>query len=386
MPLSDFLTPRVVTKVVSQVLASGDTLSRHFGFEIGAAGTVKPGVPGLTYTYDIFNRTRRVATLRGPYDPAASVAARPVGNITVGLLRSAEKTMLDYHKLTRIRTLGGDQLDDRGKDYLAKQATELKRAQSNLREVLITGAILRGGQLGVVQTGQDLLPTFETSGVYQTITWQVPAGNKLIGGSFASGLQMGTGSDIITASWATASTDIPAQLMGISRAFLALVGAPLSRIYVPYAVLLNVLQNDKVRQLAGTSNASFASFTEDPIKGPDGNKTGLVQVVIKGLPQFTFYSYEGFLDVSDANGTIASTAIMPASYSTFMVEPGRDWLNVVEGSEYYKENDWTEAKLADGFAAWIKEKSDPAAVELHTLQLPTIENTAPAGLAYARVM
>jgi hypothetical protein len=63
--------------------------------------------------------------------------------VTVG--RFAEKLPMDYTTISAIRTLGENagSLDIKGKKYIEKQAKELNRRQSNLRELII-GSLLRG--------------------------------------------------------------------------------------------------------------------------------------------------------------------------------------------------------------------------------------------------
>jgi hypothetical protein len=194
---------------------------------------------------------------------------------------------------------------------------------------------------------------------------------------------MDTGTNIIGASWATASTDIPAQLIGVSAGFQQGVGEPLSRIYLDATTWLYVLQNDKVRQLAGSSNKPFADFTMTADTSEDGSKTGLMEGRIVGLPWLRWFIYDGGINLGSAGTTY--TRLLPDSYCTFMIEPDRLWFQGVEGSEVVLENDLASPQEVYGFHAWMMRKADPARFELHTLQNFGLELNIPKAIAWARV-
>ena len=397
---ADILTMPLVTRVVSTVAAPGDVLSRHFNMEIGNSKVERLELPGLTYTYDLFDHRRTAAAVSGPYDSAGTTAANPVGNNTVGLVRSAEKIPLTYAKLSRMRELGSfGKLDVKGKAYLAAQAAGLRELQNNLREVIVSGCVLRGGKVGVIKQGQKMRATFASSGTYFNIDMKIPGDNisdSPSAGTFADALAnqpltMGQGSNapgqpsIIDAPWSAPTTNIPVQLTNVSNGFQRKVGMPLRRIYCDPSMFLNVLANNYVRQLAGTANMSFASYDSVPLKDGDGNDTDFAKITIKGLPFYEFYCYNGVLSVPDVNGVESLQQLVPANHATFTVEPSTNWLRGIEGAEYVKEQNWTEVELKSGFAAWVMERADPAAIELHTLQIFGVEINRPGGIAYAQV-
>lgn len=381
------LTPSVVTKIVSRVRTPGNVLSRMFGFEIGGRSVTK--VPGRTYTYDLFDNVRSVARGRAPGVAAASVAANPIGNVQITLARSAEKLALDYELVNQIRSLGADAgtRDRMGAKYIERQAKILRMRQDNLREFITAGAIFNGGIYGFFLNGDDWVPTFDTSGTYISVDHRIPSSNILRGGSFAAGLQMGTGANIIDATWATASTDIPLHLEKISDAFMALVGQPLRYVFLDNITKLYVMQNDKVRQLAGTSNTPFSAYDKLETKNPDGTDAGVYQFTFKGMPQYTFMSYGGALDLVTSSGsaTPTSTKLLQDSYCSFMIEPDDSWFQMVEGSEIVKDNDMAPPVEREGHYSWLLEKADPARFELHNLQSVGLEINVPKGLALARV-
>jgi hypothetical protein len=194
---------------------------------------------------------------------------------------------------------------------------------------------------------------------------------------------METGSNLITATWADAATDIPSQLVAISAAFQGQVGAPLDRVYVDHKTWLNVLQNTYVRQLAGTTGSPFATYEMIKETTEDGTPTGMFMGSIKGLPWIKWFIYDGQIEVGLDN---TLTRVLPDGYATFMIDPTMgDWLAGIEGSEIVKDNDLATAVERQGFYAWIMEKADPAVFIMHQLQNFGIELNVPKGIAVARV-
>jgi hypothetical protein len=383
--LSDILKPSVVTKIVSRIRTPATPLANFFGVGLGGSNVEQVTMPVRSYTYDIFDHTRRVANGRLPGVPAGSVAARSVGNNTVVLGRFAQKLPMDYHKISGIRSIGqhAGNIDRMGTSYVEKQAKELNRMFSNLREVLI-GSLMRGGVWYYFAVGDDLVPSYTSSSALFGNDLQVPSSNKLIGGAFAAGLQMDTGADTITATWATATNDIPLMLQKVDAGFQRQVGEPLRHVFCNHTVWNNVLQNTAVRQLAGTSATPFASWTLEQKKAQDGSPLGWQSARIKGLDWIEWHISNHGLDIYDGSSSYTFTKILPDDYALFCIEPG-DWLKGVEGSEVVKFNDWAPANVETGFKSWVMEKADPARFELHGLDNVALELNIPKAVAVARV-
>jgi hypothetical protein len=158
------LNPSVVTGIVSRIRTPGHVLSKFFGFEIGGSNVEQIMVPGRTYTYDIYDNVRTLARVRGPGVPAGTVAANPVGNNTVAVLRSAEKLNMDYEKLNVIRAIGENagSYDRAGLKYHDKQAETLNQRQNNLREAAVA-ALFNGGKFYVYRQGDDSYVTYDST-------------------------------------------------------------------------------------------------------------------------------------------------------------------------------------------------------------------------------
>lgn len=382
----DILTQSKVRGIVSRVRTQGGVMARKYGFGIGGGNVVK--VTGRNYTYDIFDNVRMPARGSLPGAPANAIPKNPVGNNTVTVGRVREKLPLDYETLHNIRVIGehAGVADVRGAKYVEKQAQYLRQRVDNHRE-FVTGSLFRGGIYYYTLSGTTLIPEYgQSDGTAPTgslfgVDLKVPATHKLIGSSFAAGLQMGTGSNIITATWATASNDIPTMIWGIDAAFQQAVGAPLAEITTDNITWNAVLQNTFIRQLAGTSNAPYAKYEMTADKAPDGTPTALREGYIQGLPGIKWNIYDGGIEVGASN---TFTRVVPAGYCLFSIAPD-NWLVGVEGSEYTKVNDLAPAVETFGFDTWMRELADPASFEMHVIDNFGLELNVPKALAIARV-
>lgn len=384
--LQDLLNPSFVRGVITRVLGPGRFLSESFGFGIGGPNVQQ--VPGRVYTYDIFDNVASVSNFRSGYAPAGTIAVNPVGNNVVALGRAAEKIGLDYNQLLRIRAIGeGASTEDMmGVRYAERQLRVLRQRADNTRE-FITASMFNGGKYGYYISGDDWIPTLDVTNANVVVDMKIDTGNVLTGGSFAAGLQMGTGSNILTASWATTTTDIPANLDAISSAFEDLVGAPLKRIYCGSDVWNNVLNNDKVRQVAGSVNKP-AEFQRIEKKNDYNGITTYIVNTLTARPWLEWYVCDESLQLNSgvAGATVGRVKCLPRSYCTFMVDPGAaDWMKMIEGSMAIMDNDLAEPVERYGFYTWAMRKADPAMVWYHTNQLLGIELNIPKAIAWARV-
>jgi hypothetical protein len=218
-------------------------------------------------------------------------------------------------------------------------------------------------------SGDDWTPVL-SSGTF-TIDWKIPSGNK-------SQLNMLGGGNLISASWATAGTDIPGDLDNISAAFQQLVGAPLSWIMTDSYVFNNVMNNTAVKAQAGTANTVYDMFEMTDEKAPDGSSTGLRKATLKCRPWINWYITDAGLDV---NGTF--TKYFTGGEMALGVDLGLGFAKMQQGSEYVKESPWAPPVLQRGFHAWLREWDEAARVELHTINNIVPELTVPKALAFA---
>lgn len=371
MPFSTtVLAPSFVTKMVSRILVPGNTIQRFLGFEEGGRNVEdSPGDGVRQYSYDIFDNVRSIAKGRVPGTGPATVSLNPVGVNTVTIARAYEKLNdLSYEMLSNIRQIGANAgvQDKRGMRYLENQARYLQQRQTNFREFL-SWAMLRGS-CTITISGDDWIYTL--SGGTITLDWKIPSGNK-------SQLNMLGGGNLISASWATAGTDIPGDLDNISAAFQQLVGAPLKWIMTDSYVFNNVMNNTAVKAQAGTSNTAFEQYTMTEEKAPDGSSTGLRKANLKCRPWIDWYITDAGIDV---NGTF--TKYFSGGEMALGVDLGLGFAKMQQGSELVKESPWAPPVLQRGFHAWLREWDEAARVELQTINNLVPELTVPKALAF----
>lgn len=385
--LTRVLTPSVVTGIVSRIYTPGNPLSRMFGGAINGPNTKKEQVLGRAYSYDIFDNIRKVAYGRQPGTGPSSRARYPVGRVTNTFGRNYDKIPLDYETLNNIRTLGKNagERDRAGATYLEEEGRKFRQTFDNFREYL-WGMLLTTGQAYLQFIGDDMVPVLSLgSNPGMTIDWKIPSGN-LPGftGAWQANLNPLSTGNLISAIWSNVATDIASQIDAINQAFQALVGAPLQAALTDSLVWRMLLKNTGLQQQAGSANTAFAEYLMEDVRGPDGNKIGILKGVLKAIPWLTWYIIDNGLEI----GTLGNETFnrwWPGNLVTFMIEPDPYWIKGVEGSELVKDNPIAPAVQRYGAHFWLREWDEPARVELHGLSNYIIQDSIPSALMIGRV-
>src|SRR5262245_14876904 len=360
MPLDlTILAPSVVTKVISRLTVSGNTMQRFWGFESGGSNVEQLAPDGVRqYSYDIFDNVRTLARGRGPATGPATITRNPVGINTVTIARSYEKeTDISYEILSNIRSIGSDagELDRKGMRYLERQGQYLQQRQVNFREFLTWG-MMRGIAYFIV-SGEDWYASLTPGTV--VVDWKIPSGNK-------GTLDMLGAGAIIDATWGTAATNILGHLDKISSAFQQLVGAPLAWCMTDSTTWNFVLLNDGVTKEAGTANTAFDTFEMSGEKAKDGSLTGLRYGVLKARPWIKWYITDAGLTFQSGGAPTFQKFFQNGEIS-FGIDPVLGYAKMQEGSELVKETPWDTGKYQRGFHSWLREWDEPARVELHSI-------------------
>lgn len=362
-----FATPNV-TRVVRTIASPQDFVQRFLRLAPDNAVNVE-NRSGHDASWDIFNNTRELARARAPGSGPSTRKRQPAGHVFARIMRTHDKINMNDEEVFRTRNLGTNMVDVTGQAYVARQEKYLGQTFRNAREFMCS-RMLRGSFM-VKQDGDDWI-LCDSGGVF-TVDYQVPAGNK------AQLDILGEGS-IIDASWATLSTDIPKQIMGINRAFGIKHGMPLryaltnTKTFQAY-----VMNNTKMQAQAGTANTSWQEWRRSDYFNREGEQdTGFV-VVHKAIPWLTWLLYDGVLDV---DGT--TTAIIPDDYVHFLPAPG-EWVGGFNGSELVRENKLAAPQEVFGMHAWVEPTTQPSGQELigvdNFLPVPYV----PTAVTYAKV-
>lgn len=376
--ISDLLAPSVVTGIVSRIWAPGSALQRMFGMEIGGKNIER--VSGRGYSWDIFDNPRSVAIARAPGTGPAGVAVNPVGRMTGTFPRTYEKVTVPYELLANLRVIGKNagERDKMGAAYLEQQARFLKMRTGNFRETMLAGLLTNGGFTLVYSGGDDWFVQpgpLTGSQIGLVVAYQIPAAQiNNSGTTFTANLNPLNTTNIISASWATTSTNIPQQLDQVSQAFQNLVNAPLGVCITCSTVWRYVIANTAVQNQAGSANTPFAEYDYEDIRSEDGNRIGVFKGRLKCMPWLEWWIYDGGLETGGLpTGSGAPNATFgqfyPATYPivTFLAEPYKYYLKMQEGSEPVKDNPVAPAIERYGTWAWLREWDEPASVALHVL-------------------
>ena len=309
------LVPNRIAGVISQESGGLNPLSRFWGWNVGGNNILPFG--GRDFAYDIFNETKEVSDGRKPGAPRSQTEPQVVAVVKGTFPRVAEQILLDYEKMHNNRPIGGPAgiLDRMGVEYLLRQEKFIGQRVGNVIEFQ-TAAMMRG-EYFFIQNGDKLTQSFTDPGGAQKIDFNIPASHK-------TRLDMLGAGDIISASWATAGTDIPNDIMGINDAFVATHGYQLENIFVGRTVWNAMLNNDKIKAQAGTAQSPFDIFKQD--------NSGLFSARLRSLPYITIHIMGNGLELGAA-GSKVFTKSLETNHAYFTPAVNNQIARYGQGSE-----------------------------------------------------
>jgi len=333
--LPTILQPGAINQTISQLNVINDRLQNFF---IGGGGTETRS--GRYFSWDIYNDSRAVGEGRAPGTPPNRIAPNPVGNVTGEFPRWHESIPLLYEKIHNMRQVGSLNPDIAGESYITRQEAYLAQRAVNHREFQFLG--MTRGKYWYTRTGDRLIPSL-TSGSL-SIDFQVPAGNK-------DQLDaLGTG-DIISVTWNTASTDIPLHVSNIDKASEVLTGRPIRHAWCNATRMNYILNNDKIRSLAGSVNRPWDRYERM------GDNDFVY--VLTAIPWLTWHVTNGVVDL---DGT--TTALFSDDLVLFTPQPDSSWVQYMQGSEVVVEYPGATPTERFGAYFWAEPTTKPAGYEL----------------------
>jgi len=215
--LHQLLGSTTVTRAISRTKTPMSRFQTFLGHQPGGTNNSDQG--GKVFGYDVFNRSRTIATGRPSGTGPATRAPNVLGHVTVAAYRAHEKITLLEDRIFRTRPVGGNwgDVDRRGQQYVTKQEDYLAQLFRNNREFM-SSRMLRGS-FQVLISGDNWIPV-DSGGTF-TVDFKIPAANKTQGDMLGAG-------DIINVSWATVGTaDVVQDCLQINAAYEQLHGRPL---------------------------------------------------------------------------------------------------------------------------------------------------------------
>jgi hypothetical protein len=377
--LQELLDPQVLTRVISRQAATSSWLTSLFGVGPGGRNELDFG-HGRTGQYNIYNNVRTIGKVRAPGTAAGRSNPQGMSSVPFTYPRMHDSVSLLAETMNNIGRIDNPaQRDQAGERWIMQQTRTLSQRAANFRLAQLVGT-LQGGMY-VQKDGDDFYFSLTSGSAEFQIGDQMPAGNK-------SQLDMLGGGDIIDASWATSSTDIPDHIGQINAAFQQLNGGHLAAVICGQQVWNNVIQNTKVSAIHGSATAPFRTLERSALDPAVANTTmNAYAATINVWPDVVWYITDEGLDIG-APGSETYTKFVGNSNAVFVgFNPGGDdVLSCYKGGEPIAEYDNGPKTDKRGLNAWSVERSNPTTTELFTLDNALVVNHVPNSLAYGTVV
>lgn len=370
--VQELFAPEVILREVSRIQLPGTVLSDLFGWGLSARDPDNMTGNMIDYplregSYDVFNRARVLATGSVPGTPNTNIKPQKSGRVRFTIPRAAEQIPLTDEDLVNRRQIGQavTVVDSMGENYIMRQKRYMAERVANMIEFQ-TASLMRGTYT-FDQYGDELRQGF--SGGEESIDFQIPAGNK-------NQLDMLGAGAIIGASWATASTDIPGDCYQVNDAMNALTGLGIEHAITNSVTFQYLLNNDKIKAQAGTSNTPYQSYERS---GP-----GRFACVLRAIPWLQWHVIDYSLDIW--NGTTeATTKLVADDQVTFIPQPNAAWCQYLNGGEVITEGPNGAKAFRSGFYAYGYASWNPSGWNLCNLHNGIPALYVPAAIANADV-
>jgi len=263
--------------------------------------------------------------------------------------------------LTALRNMDDANQQRKAQQYIDMQTVEARRRGENLR-ISALNSIFRYGALYIDANG-NLLPS--SSGAAMTVDMQVPTNNK------------NQCNSAISASWATAGTDILGNLSNIKKAAVQNSGRQIRRAYYGSDIPKYLRGNTDIKAMMTSDSAMSASLRQNKIPAGFG---------IEGIEWIP-------LDVAffvDSENVVREW--FPSDFIVFTPEVDQSWYEMQEGS-YLVPGDINTASDAQealasmetvyGMGSYAKLDHDPVSLKQYFFDtfLPVLRDPAAVYLA-----
>jgi len=373
--IQSILQPITLVKVVSRIAAASNELLNIFGLQPGGKNETYQG-HGREGSYQIFDASRDVGTLRAPGTAAGHVGLHPLGRVPFVYPRMHESVYLlaeYYHNLAKIGN--PRERDAAAETMIAKQLEPVGQRLANFRLAMLAG-LLRS-QLYVQQSGDTWYFSFTASGaLFQVDAFQMPSGNK-------DQLNMLAAGNIIDTPWSSNGADIARHLGQIDVAFQTLTGGRLEKVICPFAVWDYVTSNDSIAAKAGVASTPFEIFERKDGTNSNGLPYNSMRGRIKAFPMVDWIITNEGINLG-IPGNTTHTQMVPDTAAVFVSSQAD--ISMYLGSEPIREYDNGPETIKVGSAQWSKGSSNPTGHEIFSLDNALPVNHVPKGLAYGTVV
>lgn len=237
--------------------------------------------------------------------PSRKRKLKDVASKDVKLLHNYEHIDLPVLLLEKLRNYATPEHQQHGIDEVNRQIAEFGQLFDNFETAAVNLAL--GTGTIYFDSNGNLLPSSSSSAF--GVDYGVPSGNQ-------NQLDVFGGGAIISATWATASNDIPLQLRNLKKAAVKKSGYPLKYAIYGENITSYLQKNDYVKDW----------FTRHPMKREQFMDTGEMP---DGMLGFTWIpAYTAFFE--DQNESFQD--IWAADKIVFTPEPSPDWWGIMQGT------------------------------------------------------
>lgn len=189
-------------------------------------------VPGDKVRQIITQGTRKSARVLPYGAPSRQIKHLPISGRDIRLLHTEERIKFEDELYRQVREFDRYSVQEKFRDEARRQVTGAVNRQVNL-ETNAVNVMLANGKMWFDADG-GLLPT--SSGADLELDYGIPAGN------------LNQISGIISASWATDTTDIPGQINAIKQRAVTLTGYPLKYALYGKNIMSYLMKNSFVKE------------------------------------------------------------------------------------------------------------------------------------------
>lgn len=251
-------------KTIEQILSFKNLLRVIDAVKGGVPGGILPErmftpsdkTDGNRGTYTKVTATRKVAQAVMYGAPSKMADHKGVSEVPVVLIHTYEHFQHDPTLVAKLRSQAGA-VQKWGSEIVAKRAGQFTQRFVNLRRAAWYQALTEG-KIWLDSEG-NLVHRSGLAAI--TIDFAIPAGNKTYLNALGEG-------NIISASWATAATDIPNQIAGIQIAAAQLSGYPITTVYYGKNIPSYVSKNTAMKEYLKLNPTSNEAVRRGEI--PDG--------------------------------------------------------------------------------------------------------------------
>lgn len=356
--LQQVLRHPYVLKVVSRMKAPGTPFQSFYGVGMGSTSNLVVPAGMRAFTYDIFDNTRTVGSVRAPEAGPKRVRRQRVGVGSGHLLRSYEAMGVTYEQIANLRPLGSPigTLDRNGQSYVTKQIAYQTQRMRNLREWTLTRMFR--GSFYISMSGDDHILS-DSSGQI-TVDFQHPSAQR---GQLACG---DAGAAIIDAPWSANSTDMITQLLNLNKAAERRTGLPIEHIWINSTTLGWLVNNTSLQAAGGAAFRVWETAEWKDMETIDGNsrRRGL-DVRFRAIPWVTFHVYDGVLHAPSAQIDVIPAAstdvdmVIPNGRALMTPAPSSEWLSYAQGTEIIQKTMSSAPESVVGFQTWQMPTMNP---------------------------